>query len=889
MRHHLHQRLHQRWQRLSNNSATPGHAEQSLGVSEQIPSVSLRPMTSNEVVGQGARGVVTGTQARAQSAGAAAQSTRTTEPDHPIREGEPTTQPRASTSSPAQSSALGHHAAKGQRHDGSNVRTGKRSGFGTSRRQLPPIEGSLTTLAPPAPSTASRHSVTVPGPRREDAHTAAPQLDTAPPSAGSKPASAGATHAHFRPDIEGLRAIAVLAVVLYHAGITSLHGGFIGVDVFFVISGFLITSQLLKEIGRSGTVDLAQFWARRARRLLPAVSTMLAVTSVAIIVLWPAMRKATALVDVAAAAIYGANWRFIATNVEYGGTGERSPVLHLWSLGVEEQFYLVWPLLMLAAVLLARHRRWSLTRTLAVGIGAVWVASLAASWICSPIWGPFAYYSLPTRAWQLASGALLALAATQVGRITSRWRAALGWAGLATIAVSILTLSEGGSIAYPGTIALIPTLAAVAVIASGLGSLPTAGPVVLLRAAPLQFIGRLSYGWYLWHWPFVVMAPSALNRGVSVVENLALSAAALGVAWVSYHLVENPIRRSTRLAPRPVLSLALGAALTLLPAVAAYGVIRYVAGGAVSTTVQLAGSASERENAQPQEPTGQRTQAVREQRLAQSPVQAKSDRGMVTSHCQLNRTRTQPAERCTFGAKDSSQHMILVGDSHASHWFPPLEQVALQENLALTVWTKSWCQLTDVDLILNGQPYPSCSQWRAEVMQRLRANPPRTIVVSGLDVLGHRSTYFQLQVADPDTGAALSAKAAEQVWQQGYTRMLEQLRATGARVVVIADTPVMGSLVPDCLAQTGSVPRCSTPRSKAMPTGQDKALALQAGLAPADVWDFTESICGPRTCSAVNGDSIVWWDRTHLTATFAASLSEQMLQRYRTGSGSTNS
>ncbi len=736
-------------------------------------------------------------------------------------------------------------------------------------------------------NTVTSTTLGVPQPRLEvnPAQPHVPVGDTA----AARPILTPVSEQKFRPDIEGLRALAVLAVVLYHAGVSRLPGGFAGVDVFFVISGFLITSQLLGEIRATGTVKLRNFWARRARRLLPAVATVLAATSVAVIVLWPALRRATALIDIAVAAVYGANWRFIATNVEYAATSGRSPVLHLWSLGVEEQFYLVWPLLVLGCIGVARwlnRRGWTLTRILAVSLGLGWIASFAYCLVMVTKEPMFAYFSLPTRAWQLATGALLAVAATRVGRLQRPAKLVLGWAGLIGIVVAVLTLTEGQDSAYPSVAALLPTLAAAAVIASGIGWLTPRGPVMVLRVEALQVIGRLSYGWYLWHWPVVVMAPAALERKVSVLENLALSLAALGVAWVSYHLIENPIRHSRKLAVRPRVSLALGAAFTLIPALLAYGLISKAAPGAVTHTVREAsqrgavplGSSAGVSGFAPSPQASTTTSTAREQRLSLTPLQATNDRGLITDRCQVGRTAVAPAAGCARGAKGSADRMVLLGDSHASQWYAALHPVAVQQGVELTAWTKSWCQLTDVPLVLNGKPYTACQQWREEVLRRLRANPPRTIVVSGLNVLAHPGQIPNLQVADPTTGQVLRGQQARQAWIAGYQRMLGQLRALTPRVVVIADTPTMTHMAPQCLAATGSVAQCSTPRAQALSTGEDAQLARAAGVS---VWDFTDDICGPQVCSAVNGEHIAWFDLQHLTASFVATLAPRVGELYR--------
>src|SRR5687768_9708620 len=312
------------------------------------------------------------------------------------------------------------------------------------------------------------------------------------------PAARGSAD-RFRPDLEGLRAIAVLLVLLYHAGVAAFGGGYVGVDVFFVLSGFLITGLIVRELEATGSIGLAAFYARRARRLLPAAALALAVTVIASAILLPSLRVGDVAVDAAAAALYVSNIRFAVQATDYLQASQApSPLLHYWSLGVEEQFYLFWP----ALLLLATRLGWGSIPRLALMVGVVSAGSFVLSLVLTQVSAPWAFYSLPTRAWELGIGALIALAALRSVALPPSAAVASGIAGVAMIVAAGTFIDT--STPFPGTAALLPTAGAGLVIVAGLGTrLPV--PSRILTVAPLRWLGRISYSLYLWHWPIIVI------------------------------------------------------------------------------------------------------------------------------------------------------------------------------------------------------------------------------------------------------------------------------------------------------------------------------------------------------------------------------------------------
>jgi len=352
----------------------------------------------------------------------------------------------------------------------------------------------------------------------------------------------------FRPDVEGLRAVAVFVVVLGHAGVTQLVGGLIGVDVFFVISGFVITGLLLRQMESTGRIDFLGFYARRARRLVPAALLVIVVSLVITGLIAPHATAVMTASDSRWSALFLANVHFSLVNRTAYGIA-LSPLVHYWSLAVEEQYYLVYPAFVL--IILSIRSRWSGRTKLALGLLLVVAASLSASVLTSRPEELVGYYTTYNRAWELALGGLVALG-TSVTRRIPKWIGALvSWAGLAAIALSTQVISF--KLAYPGYAALLPTMGAAAVIAGGT-SVPRRGAEAVLALSPFRWIGRWSYSWYLWHFALFFLVTTAFHTNVVRLSNLgrwSLIAFSLVVAAASYFLVENPIRRSPRLATSP--------------------------------------------------------------------------------------------------------------------------------------------------------------------------------------------------------------------------------------------------------------------------------------------------------------------------------------------------
>ncbi|SDT79560.1 acyltransferase family protein [Actinoplanes derwentensis] len=677
-------------------------------------------------------------------------------------------------------------------------------------------------------------------------------------------------HLRFRPDIEGMRAIAVTLVVLSHAGIATLEGGYVGVDVFFVISGFLITTLLLKELDRTGRISLATFYARRATRLLPASTVVLLVTVVASWLWVPATRFASIATDAIYATFYGINWRLASEGVQYMNAGSApSPLQHFWSLAVEEQFYLIWPLLLLIFALFRGRSR----TPVIVALVLVVATSLTVSVLLTASSAPWAYFGAHTRAWELAIGAFVAVGAVRLAGLPRTIAAVLTWGGLAAVVVSAFLYNE--ETPFPGYAAALPVLGSAAIIAGGCAA-PRHGVVTLLRTWPFQQIGRYSYSWYLWHWPVLMIVPYILDVEPNLPLNLGLAAGALLLAVGSYHLVEDPARKHGWAKARARRGIAVGLALSAIAAIVAQvGIMNppQLAKGdpAVNTRKAVAAAADP-------EAELQRILAA-SAGLGELPVNVtpKVERArwdlpkFYASKCHLEFEDVAAPGPCVFGDPAGTKSMYLFGDSHAAHWYPAMQLIARERGWKLMVRTKSACQapLVRTYAVEFKRPYTECEQWRDGVLAEIRQARPAMVVISSngnnngglLDAAGNRI----------DEGPAPERDA---LWAAGWSATFRAIRNTDTKLVLIEDTPWPGKDVPDCLAtHSEHAARCARPPgdSFAFPARQalvsEQARALGVTVIPTRPW-----FCTDQVCPAVVGNIVTWRDHSHISTRYAAML-----------------
>jgi peptidoglycan/LPS O-acetylase OafA/YrhL len=689
-------------------------------------------------------------------------------------------------------------------------------------------------------------------------------------------ADAGGERTTFRSDVEGLRAVAVTLVVLYHAGVGGVGGGYVGVDVFFVLSGFVITLTLASEFASRGTFSIASFYARRAIRLLPAATAVILVTLVGAWLWLPPIFMRGIAVDALASTFYGINYRLALVGVDYFATDAPSPLQHYWSLAVEEQFYFVWPLLLLATALLGRRvmrqRHWTAWTAL------VLVLVIAASF-ASCVWLtgrslPLAYFAAPTRAWELALGALVAVGASALARVPSRAAAPATWMGLAAVVVSALWFDD--ATAFPGYAAALPVAGTALAIAGGCAT-PRGGADVLLRAAPLQRIGRLSYSWYLWHWPVFVIAPAVLGVEPNLWQRLLLAAGSLGLAWLCYTFLENPIRTARNLRRAPWNGIRVGASLSVgtaaVAVLAALLVPPPVGGG---TAEDLAADVARHSEASAQRSAALAAAAI-ERQLVQAiaagvtalavpsnltPALQDADRDwpfMYNDGCDPGYYLVEAASPCLYGDVASQTTVVLYGDSHAGHWFPALNVIATQRHWRLVVLTKGSCSAASTSIALPQlkRAYTECDEWRTRSVAKIRDMHPAMVVLSSYD------------------GGTLTAPGdPDQLWTNGWLTVIRALKADGTRLALISDTPQPKNNPAQCVsAHLTDVRTCNTSVQTALRTPKRRQMIADAAAGEGvTVVDPTVWFCTATTCPDIVGNLLVYSNGTHISTAYSALL-----------------
>lgn len=537
----------------------------------------------------------------------------------------------------------------------------------------------------------------------------------------------------FRPDIEGMRAVAVGMVLLHHAGLSALGGGFAGVDVFFVISGFVITMQLLRELDQNGRIGLVGFYGRRAKRLLPAAGVVLLFTTLASWLMVSRVQWATIAGDITGAALYVVNWVLANRAVDYLAEDvEPSPVQHFWSLAVEEQFYFIWPVIIIglawAGARVARRSGAESTTTpgsKGVRRGVLAVGLLVLVVLPSLGWSVYlteqnperAYFVTTTRLWELGIGALVAIGAHQWQRLGSTTGAVLAWLGLGTVVAGAFL--QDTSVPWPGTAALVPTVGTALVIVGG-WTAASWGPQVVLGRRALVWVGGLSYSLYLWHWPLLRMAEWQWGS-LPVWAGLLVVTASILPAWTCYRLVENPIRRSPGLNRSPRFALSVGLNSTLVAVLA--GLL--LGSAATSSPAPAQGQTSVKTLDAGRPPTAEKPEDPKlAEVITPDPALATQDLPK-DGKCQAEREEELKKEPCVLGDPEGEVRVAMVGDSKMTQWFDPLDAIGAEQGWSMEVYTKSGCAFSKAMTVNEGVPYEACLAWDEWVYDNLRSTPPR--------------------------------------------------------------------------------------------------------------------------------------------------------------------
>jgi len=664
----------------------------------------------------------------------------------------------------------------------------------------------------------------------------------------SRVASGGGSGLPRTVTLDGLRGIAVLAVVIEHAWRGALPGGFAGVDVFFVLSGYLITRIIVAELEGTGQLNLWNFYARRVRRILPAsLMTVAGTVLLYLVLLGPA--TPSSFRDEALATTFSiSNFLFANRSVDYFASNPAtSPFLHFWSLAVEEQFYLVWPGLLLLITLGVRRfapsRSWLAPAIVAV-IGLASLA-LAIRWNVVD-----AFFLLPARAWELAAGGLFAWvqfrghATLPASLRRFRWVGVLG--GYLLLAVTFAAAPSLGR--WPGLATILPVVGSALLVAGG-DAMPGAR---ILTFRPIQFFGRISYALYLWHWPFLAaLALLALPVAATPfwVPLIAVVIAIL-VATGSTILFEEPIRSSRRpslvgrravwngLGSMPVVGIAVAILVTGVPQVMARD--GFGAALAISRT-------------------------DRERIIADKCVTSMTS--STVKDCVYG-SADKPSGAPVHAVPDGSEVMVLFGDSHAMHWFPAVNAWAKTNGLALVPIMRSACPPIDAPLLASTNALTrSCTTWREHALARIAELHPALTVVSGSLGTG--------VVLDGFSGAPRNSDMS--AWIAPATRMLDEVRTRSTAVVLLGDVPRPSFSVTDCLAAHRWDPiSCARPLDAVMPPVARAAEARAAADAGVVFADPVPWLCAPDSCDWMAGEAVGWVDEQHLTSSGALNALQQL-------------
>jgi peptidoglycan/LPS O-acetylase OafA/YrhL len=641
-----------------------------------------------------------------------------------------------------------------------------------------------------------------------------------------------------RLDLDGLRGLAVLLVVGFHAGVPALRGAFVAVDVFFVLSGFFLATTLTRRLATGEDLLPTELLARRVWRLLPALVLVLLGTLASTLLYAPIDRGLVAKHMVPVSAFAG-NLAFAADGVNYFGAGE-NPLLHTWALGVELQLALLFPLLVTlfaawgerrAGTETGAERRWTVLRTVLLGVAATGAVSFAMSVVINdsaPMW---AYFGPHTRLWSFCAGALMAF-------LTGGGQSAVGGSslriGLVQLAGLLLLLVPSllydKTLEYPGVMALAPVGGTLCLLAGG-GLATVSLPGRLLASRPLAGLGRVSYAWYLWHLPLMVLG-GVLVPGIGTGGRLAWGFAGLLAAVLTHRVLERPgpsALLTRAMSGRPLLAAAgVCAALALLGVGAAWSSARYV-----------------------------------ERSVHRRYAAARNDH--LPHDCWGRSPRDAGGEGCVFGDAGSATRIALLGDSHASHWLGALELAGDTHGWRVDAYVMGACPVADLRGLIGGGParqYRGCALFQEATWRRLAAERPRAVILSNAD------NYMK---AGEDLGIPAS------VWTEGLRRTYARLDRMGIEVIVFRGLPWVPFDVPSCLSRRAArLPLAGDCRFAPDRGFMSRAQRVQdqaaQGLAVRFV-DMNDQVCGRAgRCETERGGMILYTDDNHLSRSFSRSL-----------------
>ena len=648
----------------------------------------------------------------------------------------------------------------------------------------------------------------------------------------------------IRTDIQALRAIAVVAVVIAHSKLF-LQGGFVGVDMFFVISGFLITLNLCKELARTGTVSIKDFYARRILRIFPAaLFTIFGTFLVSLFFLSP-VQLLSNLYDGLASLFSVLNYRLAANSTNYFANSEAlSPFQHFWSLCVEEQFYLFWPLLIIFSIKLFKSK-FSVRAILNTVLFFVIAVSLGFSYFTTESSPSWAYFSLHTRAWELAIGALIAVNNGFFEKLNHSHSRIFSYFGLVILAVSFFLIND--QTPFPSLWALLPTVGTALIICTG--NLKDTLLQKIFSSNILQYIGNISYSWYLVHWSIFVLLFYIYGKDIDPTIITAGILFSFVLAVFSYSYIEQSFRLNSFLKNNIYKSYKFAlVAVSILTLVFIFNINILSQADLRVTKAQV----DSIETLNRKIDLGVKQQSI--------PLELKTKLGKIGEDkypgCFSERATPVIEEEmvCELGDTKSSKVAVMIGDSHAWQWTKAWSNIAKLHNYKLLTFTKSSCPMQDI------QPnYTACVSWKKQVFERIMGIKPEIIIAGGM-------TYGE---STP----------------QNYSEYLANLKKMASRVIVMQDTPYPTMNVPECLAKNiDSIQNCSFERKNAYFANpqrqQDKETAIQSGLRVVDPFDW---FCSDKICPPIIDDVFVYFDVNHISTAYADYVTKLLDEKVKDG------
>jgi len=627
-----------------------------------------------------------------------------------------------------------------------------------------------------------------------------------------------------RKDIEGLRAIAILLVIAAHAKIPWFQGGFIGVDIFFVISGFLITRMLVNEISNTGHIHFLDFYARRLKRLLPTLILVIGITALALYFLLQPIDHLAQAKAGAAASLWLSNIYFSFTTFDYfGAQADSNAFLHTWSLGVEEQFYLIWPALIFAT--------WAVHKSINYLKFYLIILTLVSFYYCVSISKSnpdLAFYLMPLRAWQFAIGALVCIVSEKTLTIKKFYSHTIIWSGTGIIAISAVTL--GNNITYPSFWALLPTAATAMLIFIGSTN---ATHIVnkLLISPPLQLIGKTSYAWYLWHWPILIIGNILLPQ-ISIGETLFLIFLSWILAAATFYYFENPIRHWDICPSRPGWKIIVAIFVMI---VANSSFIRWH-----NHTLNNFDT------------------------IAPSPyLKATIDAPEIYMMGCDDWYHSAALKPCYFGERNANKTAVIIGDSIGLQWFPALKEIFLTSGWQLVVLTKSACPMIEDTIFYKrlGREYTECTQWKDSAIKEIARIRPNAIIMrsaEGYDIKPN-------------------------IWNNGSKKFFSQITHSTDWIYVIRATPELSFNGPKCLNENRFVNERRLKSACKSKIENDRNSSTWDAIRNASydfknikTIDMNSIVCPNNICAAQKNDVIVFRDQQHLTATFVTNTQQEL-------------